>query len=108
MLTKEIVIDSINCDEFGNIMYRHVTRIMEDGVELSKSYHRSSLSPGASLTGIDPKVCKMAEATWTPELIAPFTAAVKAKIKEYEAECAACEVAKADAAKAALLEPVAE
>ena len=46
-LTKEVVLDQITADEHGNLMYREVTRIMEDGKELSKSYHRSSLSPGA-------------------------------------------------------------
>lgn len=101
MLTKEIVIDQITADEHGNLMYRKVTRIMEDGKELSHSYHRSSLMPGSDLTGIDPKVCLMAQATWTPELIAPFTAAVTANIAEqtatkvkFEAETAACNVAK--------------
>lgn len=103
MLTKEIVIDTITADEHGNMMYREVTRIMEDGKELSKSYHRSSLSPGSDLTGVDPKVVLMAKATWTPELIAPFTAGVIALIAEQttakvklEAEIAACTAVKAE------------
>lgn len=116
MLTKEIVTDQITADEHGNIMSRVVTRILEEGKEVSRSYHRSSLSPGSDLTGIDPKVATVAKATWTPELIAPFTAAVTAKIEEqaaariaFDAETAACEAAKvaADAAKAASgIEPV--
>ena len=116
MLTKEIVLDQITCDEHGNLMYREVTRIMEDGKELSRTFHRSSLSPGASLDGVDPKVCLMAQATWTPENIAPFTAGVTAKITEqaaakvkleaetaaHDAAKAACDIAcaAADAAKA--------
>lgn len=84
MITKEIVIDQITADENGNLMYREVTRIIEDGKELSRAYHRSSLAPGSDLTGIDPKVVLMAQATWTPELIAPFTAEVVAKIAEHK------------------------
>ena len=115
-LEKQVVIDQITADQHGNLMWRVVTRIMEDGKMLSHSYHRSSLSPGACLTGVDPKVCLMARATWTPELIAPFTAEIVAKIAEqsaakakYEAECVACEQAKvaSEAANRAPTPPVA-
>ena len=63
-ITKTQTIDQITADEFGNIMYREVTRIMEDGVEIGKSYHRSSLAPGADLTGVDPRVAAIATAAW--------------------------------------------
>jgi regulator of protease activity HflC (stomatin/prohibitin superfamily) len=103
-LTKEVVIDQITADEHGNLMYREATRIMEDDKELSKSYHRSSLSPGADLTGVDPKVATMARATWTPEIIAPLTdkvkaacAALKTEIAAHEAAKSACEIACAEA-----------
>lgn len=108
-ITKIQVVDQILSDEYGNIMYRETTRIMEDGVQLSQTYHRSSLAPGASLTGIDPKVALIAQATWTPEVIAPFTAAVvqatadqataKAALDVATAETLAAQAA-ADAAKA--------
>ena len=112
-ITKTQTIDQITADEFGNITYRESTRIMEDGVEIGKSYHRSSLAPGASLVGIDPKVVTIARATWTPEVIAPFTKAVilateeqavataalvdeKAKYEQAKAELAAVQEAKAE------------
>ena len=63
-ITKTQTIDQITADESGNIMYREVTRIMEDGVEIGKSYHRSSLAPGADLTGVDPRVAAIATAAW--------------------------------------------
>jgi len=63
-ITKTQTIDQITADEFGNIMYRESTRIMEDGVEIGKSYHRSSLAPGADLTGVDPRVAAIATAAW--------------------------------------------
>ena len=63
-ITKTQTIDQITADEFGNIMYREVTRIMEDGVEIGKSYHRSSLAPNSDLTGVDPRVAAIATAAW--------------------------------------------
>jgi len=50
-LTKQTVIDQITVTENGIILYREVTRIMEDGNEISKTYHRSSLVPAQDLTG---------------------------------------------------------
>ena len=64
MLTKSTIIDQITADEHGNIMYRETTRVMDGDTELAKSYHRSSLAPGADLTGIDPKVAAIATAAW--------------------------------------------
>ena len=83
-LTKTQTIDQITADEHGNIMYRETTRIMEDGVELSKTYHRSSLVPGSDLTGIPASVALIAQATWTPEVIAPFTVQVTQAIADQQ------------------------
>jgi len=49
-LTKSTTVDQITVTENGIILYREATRIMEDGNELSKAYHRSSLTPGQDLT----------------------------------------------------------
>jgi hypothetical protein len=53
-------------------MYREATSILEDGVELSKTYHRSSLIPGQDLTGIPDRVVAICNTVWTPEVIAAF------------------------------------
>ena len=73
-LTKEVAIDKIEVLENGTIQVRQITRVIEDGTELSASYHRWSLSPGDDLTGQDPKVVAIANAIWTPEVIATFKA----------------------------------
>lgn len=75
MITKEKVIDQITVCENGIILYREATRIMEDGVELTKTYHRSSLTPGQDLTGQPEKVVAIAQAAWTPEVVAAYEAA---------------------------------
>jgi len=74
MITKEKVIDQITVTENGIILYREATRIMEDGKELTKTYHRSSLTPGQDLTGQPEKVVAIAQAAWTPEVIQAYQA----------------------------------
>ena len=71
-LTKQMVIDQITVTENGIILYREATRIMEDGNELSKTYHRSSLTPGQDLTGIPANVVAICNTAWTAEVIAAY------------------------------------
>ena len=73
-LTKQTVVDQITVTENGIILYREATRIMEDGTELTKTYHRSSLTPAQDLTGIPANVVAICNAAWTPEVIAAYQA----------------------------------
>ena len=74
-ITKEKVIDQITVCENGIVLYREATRIMEDGNELSKTFHRSSLTPGQDLTGVPANVAAICNVVWTPEVIAAYQAA---------------------------------
>jgi hypothetical protein len=74
-LTKTTVVDQVTVTENGIILYREATRIMEDGVELTKTYHRSSLTPAQDLTGIPANVVAICNAAWTAECIAAYQAA---------------------------------
>ena len=65
MITKTEVIDSINVDESNNINVRASTVLAEDGVELSRTYHRHVLMVGDSLVGQDARVCAIATAVWS-------------------------------------------
>jgi hypothetical protein len=73
-LTKETVVDQITVDESGIVMYREATRIMEDGKQLSQTYHRTSLAPEADLTGVPDNVVAICNVTWTSEVIAAYKA----------------------------------
>jgi hypothetical protein len=75
MLTKEVKIDQITVTENGIVLFREATRIMEDGVELSKTYHRSSLTPGQDISAVPANVQVICNAAWTPEVVAAFQAA---------------------------------
>jgi hypothetical protein len=74
-LTKQAVIDQITVTENGSILYREVTRIMEDGNEISKTYHRSSLAPAQDLTGVPANVVAICNTVWTAECVAAYQAA---------------------------------
>jgi DNA-binding transcriptional LysR family regulator len=78
-LTKNIVIDQITVTENGVVLYREATRIMEDGNQLSQTYHRSSLTPGQDLTGIPANVAAICTVAWTAEVIAAYQAQMAAR-----------------------------
>jgi hypothetical protein len=74
MIEKQVSIDQITIQENGIILYREATRIIEDGRELTKTYHRSSLTPGQDLTGQPTNVVAIANTVWTAECIAAYQA----------------------------------
>jgi DNA-binding transcriptional LysR family regulator len=79
-LTKETVVDQITVTENGIVLYREATRIMEDGKQLSQTYHRTSLTPGQDLTGQPANVVAICNAAWTPEVVAAYQAQIAAQI----------------------------
>ena len=74
-LTKTTTVDQITVTENGIVLYREATRIMEDGNEISKTYHRSSLTPAQDLTGVPANVVAICNTVWTTEVIAAYQAA---------------------------------
>jgi len=74
-LTKTVTIDQITVTENGIILYREATRIMEDGNQISQTYHRSSLTPAQDLTGVPANVVSICNAAWTAEVVAAYQAA---------------------------------
>jgi len=78
-LTKTTTVDQITVIENGTIQYREATRIMEDGNQISQTYHRSSLTPAQDLIGVPANVVAICNAAWTPEVIAAYQAQVAAQ-----------------------------
>jgi DNA-binding transcriptional LysR family regulator len=78
-ITKLTSVDQITVTENGIVFYREATRIMEDGNELSKTYHRTSLTPAQSLTGVPPNVVAICNTAWTAEVVAAYQAAEAAR-----------------------------
>ena len=77
-LTKTTTVDQITVTENGIILYREATRIMEDGTQLSQTYHRTSLTPAQDLTGIPANVVAICNVAWTAEVIAAYQAQIAA------------------------------
>jgi hypothetical protein len=73
-LTKETVVDQITVTENGIILYREATRVVEDGNEIAKTYHRTSLTPGQDITGQPANVVAICNTAWTPEVVAAYQA----------------------------------
>jgi hypothetical protein len=71
-ISKETTIDQITVTENGVILYREATRIIEDGNELTKTYHRISLTPAQDLTGIPNKVLAICNVAWTQDVIETY------------------------------------
>lgn len=74
-LTKETIIDQITVTENGIVLFREATSILEDGVEISKKYHRTSLTPGQDLAEVPANVVAICNVAWTPEVVAAYQAA---------------------------------
>lgn len=71
-LIKQSVIDQIEVTRLGFVQIRRADFVIRDGVEIAKTYHRHSLAPGADLSNEDAKVVAIAQAAWTPEVIAAY------------------------------------
>jgi len=81
-LEKVSSIDKIEVIESGSIQVRRVDKIFEDGLEISKNYHRHVLAPGDDLTNEDSRVIAVANAVWTEEVIASYKASQMTETEE--------------------------
>lgn len=77
-LEKVVSVDLIEILENGSIQVRTKTAIIEDGVQISGSFHRHVVMPGDDYSQEDAKVQAIASAVHTPEVIAAYVAAQEA------------------------------
>jgi len=71
-LTEKTIVDKIEVIENNSIQVRTATIIEKDGTELTRTFHRHVLTPGADLTNEDPKVQAIANAIWTEEIVTAY------------------------------------
>ena len=74
-ITERTQIGSCDVLPDGQIQVSTDTIIEKDGVEVSKTYHRHVIVPGADVSGEDATVQNVANAVHTAEVIAAFRAA---------------------------------
>lgn len=78
-LEKKISVDLIEVLENGCVQVRTKTAILEDGKEISSSFHRHVVAPGDDYSAEDAKVQAICAAIHTPEVIASYEAAIAAQ-----------------------------
>jgi len=78
-ITKEIAVDQITITENGTVLVREVTRIMEDGNEISKQYHRTSLVPASNVSAQPQNVQDICNVAWTTEIVSAYQAQQEAQ-----------------------------
>lgn len=79
-LTETKIIDRVEIVEPHSILQvREATTILRDGQEISKSFHRWSFAPGDDVSAMPANVQAVAQAAWTPEVIAAYQAHVAAQ-----------------------------
>ena len=80
-LTKETIVDKIEVLELGQVQVRTATRVLEDGTQLSQSYHRHVVEPSTKasgswadtdISGEAARVQAVANATWTDAVKTAF------------------------------------
>ena len=77
-LTETKLIDKIEVTENGIVQVREATRISRDGEQIAQTYRRWTLTPGQDVSNQPANVQAIANATWTPEVIAAYQAQLEA------------------------------
>lgn len=85
MLEKQTVVDLIETVENGCVQVRTCTRIIEDGKQLSSTFHRHVVAPGDDYSAEDAKVQAICAAVHTSDVIAAYQAEQAAKAAQLQA-----------------------
>lgn len=74
-LEKVEVVDRIEVVESGVVQVRTATRIMEDGKQISSTFHRHVVAPGNDYSAEDARVKAICAATHTAAVVEAYKAA---------------------------------
>jgi hypothetical protein len=72
MLKKIQVVDRIEVVENGCVQVRTATKIMEDGKQISGTFHRHVIAPGDDYSAEAERVQAICRVTHTPEVIQAY------------------------------------
>jgi hypothetical protein len=79
MLEKIEVVDRIEVVENGTVQVRTATKIMEDGKQISGTFHRHVIAPGDDYSKETERVQAICAATHTASVISAYQAAQAAQ-----------------------------
>jgi len=74
-IEKIILVDQIEVVENGSVQVRTKTSIMEDGKQISGTFHRHVVAPGDDYSAEDAKVQAICATVHTAEVIAAYQTA---------------------------------
>jgi len=73
-LTKEVKVDKLEIvGDFKHVQCREATVVSEDGVELSRSFHRHVLTPDSDISAEPQETQDVCNAVWTDEVKSAWT-----------------------------------
>ena len=87
-ITKETVVDKIEVLEMGQVQVRTATKIVEDGTELNRTFHRHVVDPSTKASGSwedtdiseeDSRVQAICNAVWTDSVKTAYQEMVDAQ-----------------------------
>jgi|TARA_R110001592_G_C12731717_1_gene709963 hypothetical protein len=82
-ITKQTTIEEIQvAGEYKQIFVLEVTKILENGVEISKSNHRASYLPSEDVSSLDPQISDIANVVWTQAVKDAWQTQLAAVIEE--------------------------
>ena len=74
-LTKEVKVDKLEIvTDFKHVQCREATVVSEDGVELSRSFHRHVLHPDSDISAEPQETQDICNAVWTDEVKSAWSA----------------------------------
>ena len=77
-LEKNVAVDQIEVVGNGSVQVRTHTSIMENGVQISSTYHRHVVAPGDDYICEDERVKAICAATHTQKVIDAYRASLQA------------------------------
>lgn len=78
MLTENKQIDRVEVVDNGIVQVREATTILKDGEFYARTFHRWSFAPESDISAMPANVQAIAQAAWTPEVIAAYKAQLEA------------------------------
>lgn len=75
-LEKVVSVDRIEVLENGYVNVRTKTSIVENGQQISSTFHRHAVAPGDDYSAEDARVKVICDATHTPDVVAAYKASI--------------------------------
>ncbi len=72
MITERTVVSLVEVTPNGTIQVRLANQILDGEKVKAQTFHRYCLAPGSNLTGQPDQVVAIANAVWTPDVVAAY------------------------------------